>query len=71
MATATRDYPPLDDLNAEFVGTAQAAFYIGFQPKTLRKWASEGGPLQPDRKINTRNRYSVAKLRAYLRGGAE
>lgn len=62
-------YPPLDQQTAEYIDTDATAFYIGFKPKTLRAWSSAGGPVMPDKKIGRRNRYSVAKLRQFLRGG--
>lgn len=70
MASNAAPYPPLDQVTAEFLDTDAAAFYAGFRPKTLRAWASAGGPIMPDRKIGRRNRYSVKKLRAFLQEGS-
>lgn len=61
-------YPPLDQVTAELVDTKTTAHYTGYKEKTLRKWASEGGPLVPTRR-DGRNRYSVAVLREFVKGG--
>lgn len=68
MSEAT--FPPLVEVTAELVGTKAAAFYTGYADKTLRKWASQGGPLMPDRR-DGRNRYRVDKLREFVKGGAK
>jgi hypothetical protein len=67
MTTSTFFLPPLQQEARDYVDTNAVAFYVGVKPKTVRAWASSGsGPLLPDIKINGRNRYSVAKLRALL-----
>lgn len=65
MASDAVQYPPLTELTAELVDTNAAAYYTGYAAKTLRKWASKGGPLLPDRR-DGRNRYRVAKLREFV-----
>lgn len=66
MATATRaTYPPLSEETRAHLDTNGAAFHAGVTPKTMRSWVNKG-PIQPDMKINGRNRYSVAALRRLL-----
>ncbi len=59
-------YPALSHTNQPAVGTAQAAFYLGREPQTLRHWASRGeGPIKP-LNVHGRLAWPVAKLREVL-----
>ena len=62
----TAHYPQLADTTQPAVGTAQAAFYLGRAPQTLRSWASRGeGPIKP-LNVNGRLAWPVARLRDVL-----
>lgn len=61
--TATA-YPPLESVTSPNVPTAQAAFYLGRRPQTLRIWAM-GTTNAPIRPLNICGRlaWPTAKLR--------
>lgn len=59
-------YPPLQTTNQPAVGTAQAAFYLGRQQQTLRRWACTGAGAITPRNINGRLAWPVANLREVL-----
>ncbi len=66
METATRQYPPLEEVTRPAVDTASAAYYLGRQPQTLRGWAClENGPLRPLR-VHGRLAWPVADIRRLL-----
>lgn len=59
-------FPALELENRPFVSTAQAAYYMGRRPQTLRSWACfENGALRPHR-IHGRLAWSVADIRSIL-----
>lgn len=60
----TAPYPPLEVVTSPNVPTAQAAYYLGRQPQTLRIW-SMGRVEAPIRPLNIRGRlaWPTSKLR--------
>ena len=73
MKTRTRtDYPPIEQVTAVYIGGQQLSHYYGGtpSPKTLQNYASQGGPIMPDKKEFGRNLYLVTKHRAALMGEA-
>jgi hypothetical protein len=68
MASKARAvYPPLDQETRERVDTNTAAFHLSRRPKTLRRWASETGPIKPTR-INRGLYWKTDDLRRLLSG---
>jgi hypothetical protein len=64
-------FPPLEQVTRPTVPTDQAAYYLNRQPQTLRAWAClENGALRPVR-ISGRLAWSVASIRALIKGGTK
>ena len=58
--------PPIDLETRPAVETAQAAYYLGRRPQTLRKWACrETGPLRPVR-VHGRLMWPMRDIRRLL-----
>lgn len=63
---AKATYPPLHSVATPTLTTAEAAFYLGRRPSTLRVWSqTDSGPLRPAR-IHGRLAWSTAKVRDLL-----
>ena len=59
-------FPPLQSVNKETVGTAQAAHYLDRKEGTLRLWACKSkGPIAP-RNIGGRLAWPVGAIRKLL-----
>lgn len=59
--------PPLRDVTADILPTAEAAYYLNRSPQTLRLWATgcRPAPILP-RRINGRLAWPVAAIRALV-----
>lgn len=58
-----RQYPSLEAVTSDVVGTEQAAYYLNRKARTLHQWhCNDNGPLRPVR-INGRLAWHVAKIR--------
>ncbi len=66
-AKESPNFPPLEDVTAPNVPTAQAAYYLNRQPQTLRIWAMGRAPA-PIRPTNIGGRlaWQTSKLREVL-----
>ena len=59
-------FQPLGQVTRPMVGTNDASYYMGRQPRTLRGWACyQNGPIQPS-KIFGKWMWSVSEIRALL-----
>lgn len=59
-------FPPLEQETRSHIPTAQAAYYLGRKPQTLRKWSCVGdGLLQPHR-VGVLLAWSVDDIRKLL-----
>lgn len=63
------EFPSPEAEKRSHVGTALAAYWLGRQNQTLRKWAClDNGPVRPVR-INGRLAWPVADIKRLLNGG--
>jgi hypothetical protein len=69
MATRTQ-FPPLAEVTKDYLDTNETAFYLGLKPKSVRAWKYTGkAPIKPQKKINGRDRYSIADVRTLAQAG--
>lgn len=68
MRINSNQFIPLELETRPAIPTDAAAYHLNRSPQTLRVWAcEENGPLRPIR-INGRLAWSVAEIRALLKG---
>jgi len=62
-------FPPIEFETAEYIGARQVSHYFGGtpSPKTLQNYASQGGPIMPDKKQFGRNLYRTERIREALK----
>ena len=63
MASERQKYPPIEEVTQVSLQTNPFAHYSGIAAKTLRNWASKGGPITPDKKVGRLNFYLTSRLR--------
>jgi hypothetical protein len=63
MSKTCKQFPALEAVTSDVVGTEQAAYYLNRKPRTLHQWHWDGtGPIRPSR-INGRLAWHVSRIK--------